>query len=44
MVPCQDNTIWKLNHMEKVPYTNLIKFIGLDNLVPNNLDPNELPF
>ena len=30
--------------MEKVPYTNLIKFIGLDDLVPNNLDRTKLPF
>ena len=28
---------------EKGPYTNFIKFIALDELVPNYLDPTDLP-
>ena len=28
--------------MEKVPYTNFIKFIGLEDLTPNYLDPTDL--
>ena len=29
---------------EKGPYTNFINFIALDELVPNYLDPTDLPW
>ena len=42
MVKCLNGTIWKLYHMEKVTYKNVIKFIAMDGLVPNYLDPTDL--
>ena len=42
MVPYRNGEMYKWYHMEKVPYKNIIKFIAMDGLVPNYLDPTDL--